>query len=127
MDIVSTMLDDISCTLLLTSQLVHLKTIQSTFYRNGNLYEDDQILAINGQRIDTGLSQQEAIAILQKAQGHVELIVARGKAHKPPGISRQDSNASSSFVTRTNSRASSVSSAPVRSFIFNIHILACHE
>jgi len=80
--------------------------------RNGNLHEDDQILAINGQRIDTGLSHQEAISILQHAQGLVELIVARGKIQIPPGLSRQNSNASSSFVTHTNSRASSVSSAP---------------
>lgn len=83
--------------------------------REGTLLEGDQILAINGQRIDTGLSHQEAIGILQRAQGSVEIIVARGEIHQPLGVSRTLSNASSSFITRTNSGASSSSrsSAPV--------------
>ena len=99
--------------------------------RDGNLLEGDQILAINGQRIDTGLTHQEAISILQQAQGHVELIVARGEITQPSGVSRQNSIASSSFITRTNSGASSssMSSAPVTIifyftllvFIFIIH------
>lgn len=45
-------------------------------YRDGRLREQDQILAIDGQPLD--LSHQEAIHILQSAQGLVQLVVARG-------------------------------------------------
>eukprot|EP00795_Rhopilema_esculentum_P004582 gene4582-20849_t len=80
--------------------------------REGNLHEGDQILAINGQRIDTGLSHQDAISILQRTRGHVELIVARGGIHRAPSdVSRQPSVASSSFISRSNSGASSSSMA----------------
>ncbi len=90
-----------------------------SFYlsRDGNLHEGDQILAINGQRIDTGLSHQDAIGILQKTHGTVELIIARGGMHRPSSdISRQNSMAGSSFISRSNSAAStsSIASMPVR-------------
>eukprot|EP00794_Sanderia_malayensis_P008083 gene8083-8948_t len=80
--------------------------------RDGNLHEGDQILAINGQRIDTGLSHQDAIAILQKTRGNVELIIATGGMHRPSSdISRENSMAGSSFISRSNSGASSSSLA----------------
>lgn len=39
--------------------------------------EGDQILAIDGQPLDSNISHEQAISILQKARGLVELIVAR--------------------------------------------------
>ncbi|XP_039276607.1 multiple PDZ domain protein isoform X4 [Nilaparvata lugens] len=45
--------------------------------RDGRLHEGDQILAIDGQPLDCAISHQQAIAILQKARGLVELVVAR--------------------------------------------------
>ncbi|RZF43874.1 hypothetical protein LSTR_LSTR007210 [Laodelphax striatellus] len=45
--------------------------------RDGRLLEGDQILAIDGQPLDCAISHQQAIAILQKARGLVELVVAR--------------------------------------------------
>lgn len=45
---------------------------------DGRLSESDQILAINGQRVDAVMSHQEAINLLQQTTGIVELIVARG-------------------------------------------------
>lgn len=44
---------------------------------DGRLVEGDQILAIDGQPLDSNISHEQAIAILQKARGVVELIVAR--------------------------------------------------
>ena len=49
------------------------------FYSSdGRLSESDQILAINGQRVDAVMSHQEAINLLQQTTGIVVLIVARG-------------------------------------------------
>ncbi|ESP05484.1 hypothetical protein LOTGIDRAFT_152342 [Lottia gigantea] len=45
-------------------------------YQDGRLQEHDQILAIDGQPLD--ISHQEAIRILQSAQGLVDLVIARG-------------------------------------------------
>ncbi|XP_073994431.1 multiple PDZ domain protein-like isoform X3 [Rhodnius prolixus] len=50
--------------------------------RDGHLHEGDQILAIDGQPLDSNISHQQAISILQKARGLVELIVAR--TDEPP-------------------------------------------
>ncbi|XP_011504694.1 PREDICTED: uncharacterized protein LOC105367624 [Ceratosolen solmsi marchali] len=44
---------------------------------DGRLVEGDQILAIDGQPLDSNISHEQAISILQKARGLVELIVAR--------------------------------------------------
>jgi len=41
------------------------------------LVEGDQILAIDGQPLDSNISHEQAISILQKARGLVELVVAR--------------------------------------------------
>lgn len=48
------------------------------FCRDGRLQEGDQILAIDGQPLDSNISHQQAISILQQARGLVELVVARG-------------------------------------------------
>ncbi|XP_076440217.1 multiple PDZ domain protein-like isoform X4 [Babylonia areolata] len=50
--------------------------------KDGRLREGDQLLAIDGQPLD--ISHQEAIHILQSAQGPVEIVVARGPASKNP-------------------------------------------
>ena len=54
-------------------------------YRDGRLQESDQILAIDGQVLDSGISHEEAISILQKASGQVQLVVARGAIPRQPG------------------------------------------
>ena len=46
--------------------------------QDGQLVEGDQILAIDGQVLDSGISHQQAISILQQARGRVDLVVARG-------------------------------------------------
>ena len=45
--------------------------------QDGQLLEGDQILAIDGQPLDSHIKHQEAINILQRARGTVDLIVAR--------------------------------------------------
>ena len=58
-----------------------LKMFSQCFFfplSDGRLSESDQILAINGQRVDAVMSHQEAINLLQQTTGIVELIVARG-------------------------------------------------
>ena len=52
-------------------------------YRDGRLVEGDRILAIDRQVLDTNISHESSIQILQAAQGHVELVVAR-TPHSPP-------------------------------------------
>jgi multiple PDZ domain protein len=53
-------------------------------YRDGRLREGDQILAIDGQPLDSNISHQQAISILQKARGLVELVVARSGPEETP-------------------------------------------
>ena len=55
--------------------------------KDGQLKEGDQILAIDGQVLDSNISHQQAIYILQQARGKVELIVARGSG--PPHSASQ--------------------------------------
>lgn len=52
--------------------------------RDGRLREGDQILAIDGQPLDSNISHQQAISILQKARGLVELVVARSGPEDNP-------------------------------------------
>ncbi|XP_023705166.1 multiple PDZ domain protein isoform X5 [Cryptotermes secundus] len=52
--------------------------------RDGRLREGDQILAIDGQPLDSNISHQQAISILQKARGLVELVVARSGPEETP-------------------------------------------
>ena len=77
-------------------------------HRDGRLQESDQILAIDGQPLDKGMSHQAAIAVLQQARGDVELIVSRGGIPRSGDLSRTTSGASS-FLSRTPSDVSSVS------------------
>lgn len=51
---------------------------------DGRLRENDQILAINNQVLDTSISHNHAIQILQQARGPVQLVVARDVAPSPP-------------------------------------------
>ncbi|CAB4065132.1 MPDZ [Lepeophtheirus salmonis] len=46
--------------------------------KDGRLIEGDQILAIDGKSLDSNISHQQAINILQRADGYVDLVVARG-------------------------------------------------
>ncbi|XP_078656443.1 multiple PDZ domain protein-like isoform X10 [Branchiostoma floridae x Branchiostoma belcheri] len=63
--------------------------------RDGRLKESDQILAIDHQLLDASISHQEAISILQRAHGIVELVVARGGIPEPDAAdSRGPSNLS---------------------------------
>ncbi|XP_034934765.1 patj homolog isoform X2 [Chelonus insularis] len=45
--------------------------------RDGRLVEGDQILAIDGQPLDSNISHEQAISILQQARGVVEIVIAR--------------------------------------------------
>ena len=53
--------------------------------QDGRLVEGDQILAIDGQVLDSAISHQQAIGILQQARGRVDLVVARGPEVLSPG------------------------------------------
>ncbi|XP_022239967.1 multiple PDZ domain protein-like isoform X3 [Limulus polyphemus] len=59
---------------------IFIQEIQNTGIagRDGRLQVGDQILAIDGQPLDSNISHQQAISILQQARGLVELVVARG-------------------------------------------------
>ncbi|XP_073227363.1 multiple PDZ domain protein-like isoform X1 [Porites lutea] len=76
--------------------------------RHGRLQESDQILAIDGKQLDSGVSHQQAIGVLQQTSGEVELIVARGGIPRSRNLSRTTSGASS-MLSRTPSDVSSVS------------------
>lgn len=52
--------------------------------RDGRLQERDQILVINGSPLEPGISQQQALSLLQQPGETVELVVARGR---PPDAS----------------------------------------
>lgn len=45
-------------------------------YRDGRIHEGDQILAIDGQPLDSNITHFQAINILQQARGLVELVIA---------------------------------------------------
>uniref|UniRef100_A0A7M5XCZ7 Multiple PDZ domain protein n=1 Tax=Clytia hemisphaerica TaxID=252671 RepID=A0A7M5XCZ7_9CNID len=65
---------------------------------DGRLSESDQILAINGQRVDAVMSHQEAITLLQQTTGIVELIIARGGIPNAKSqVSHQNSGNSSTL------------------------------
>jgi hypothetical protein len=55
--------------------------------RDGRLQQNDQILAINGHVLDSSRSPQEAIRLLQRASGNVDLVVAR---EPPPAVVAAD-------------------------------------
>ena len=58
--------------------------------RDGRLKENDQILAINDQVLNTGISHQQAVHILQSATGLVRLLVARSLTSTLPASSAHD-------------------------------------
>ncbi|KAK2835076.1 hypothetical protein Q5P01_015560 [Channa striata] len=62
-----------------SSQGVCIKHIQpgGIAHRDGRLQERDQILVINGSPLEPGISQQQALSLLQQPGDTVELMVAR--------------------------------------------------
>jgi len=85
------------------------------FCRDGRLVEGDQILAIDGQPLDSAITHQQAIGILQQARGEVEIVVARAlvdSSNKPslsPSISKYPSLLSSYICVYTVCGSSRVS------------------
>uniref|UniRef100_A0ABD2X0H4 Multiple PDZ domain protein n=1 Tax=Trichogramma kaykai TaxID=54128 RepID=A0ABD2X0H4_9HYME len=82
---------------------------------DGRLLEGDQILAIDGQPLDSNISHEQAISILQKARGLVELIVARsaqdiGSSLAPDELSGVSTGAAAALHAGS-STATAVSSA----------------
>ena len=55
--------------------------------QDGRLLEGDQILAIDGQSLDSHISHQQAITILQRAKGTVHLVIARNFPETPASSS----------------------------------------
>ncbi|KAK6624471.1 hypothetical protein RUM44_011330 [Polyplax serrata] len=89
----------------------HFHVPESKHELDGNLREGDQILAIDGQPLDSNISHQQAISILQKARGLVELVVARGAEEgtqqipspvaRSPSVVSDSSKAGSDMVLNT--------------------------
>lgn len=55
-------------------------------FRDGGLQERDQILVINGVPLEAGVSQPQALALLQQPGELVELVVARERPLKAPPL-----------------------------------------
>ena len=68
--------------------------------RDGRLQEGDQILAIDGQLLDSNISHKQAIHILQQAKGLVEIVVARGQVDSTPDHQRGASTISADMVSQ---------------------------
>lgn len=81
-----------------SSQGVFVKHVQpgGIAHRDGHLQERDQILVINGSPLEPGISQQQALALLQQPGETVELVVARDR---PLNISSQPASAATSINT----------------------------
>ncbi|XP_064477529.1 multiple PDZ domain protein-like isoform X2 [Ornithodoros turicata] len=92
---------------------IFVQEIQPTgiAHRDGRLEEGDQILAIDGQPLDSNISHQQAISILQQARGTVELVVARGAA--PPSSTAHPT--SSSSVTAVEDATAATAAAATES------------
>ena len=58
--------------------------------KDGQLREADQILAIDGQALDSNISHQQAINILQRARGNVDLAVARNPETESDDINENE-------------------------------------
>nr|XP_040039864.1 inaD-like protein isoform X2 [Gasterosteus aculeatus aculeatus] len=74
-----------------SNQDVFVKHIQpgGIAHRDGRLQERDQILVINGVPLEPGISQQQALALLQQPGETVEMVVARGHpGNAPAGTER---------------------------------------
>lgn len=76
--------------------------------RDGRLKESDQILVINNQALAPNISHQQAIGILQRVTGIVELLVARGGIPQEQNVAHSDA---SPPLSRTSSVVSSMSQA----------------
>uniref|UniRef100_A0A1B6GQS6 Multiple PDZ domain protein n=2 Tax=Cuerna arida TaxID=1464854 RepID=A0A1B6GQS6_9HEMI len=61
--------------------------------RDGRLHEGDQILAIDGQPLDSNITHFQAINILQKARGLVELVIAHYDCPPSPSPSPRPASA----------------------------------
>lgn len=74
---------------------IYVQGIQPTGIaaKDGRLEEGDQILAIDGQVLDSYISHQQAIGILQKATRLVDLVVARAPPleKQPEGVAAEES------------------------------------
>uniref|UniRef100_A0A7N8X7M4 PATJ crumbs cell polarity complex component n=1 Tax=Mastacembelus armatus TaxID=205130 RepID=A0A7N8X7M4_9TELE len=68
-----------------SSQGVFVKQVQpgGIAHRDGRLQERDQILVINGSPLEPGISQQQALSLLQQPGDTVELVVARERPTSP--------------------------------------------
>jgi len=55
--------------------------------RDGRLREGDHLLAVDGQLMHSSISHKQAINILQRTTGSIQLIVAHG-AQKPAALTR---------------------------------------
>jgi hypothetical protein len=64
-------------TFIVTYRSIYIYRMRAFCFSDGRLLEGDQILAIDGQPLDSNISHEQAISILQKARGLVELVVAR--------------------------------------------------
>ncbi|XP_068998077.1 LOW QUALITY PROTEIN: inaD-like protein [Embiotoca jacksoni] len=66
-------------------QGVFIKHVQpgGVAHRDGRLRERDHILVINGRPLEPGISQQEALSLLQQPGETVELLVARDRPPDP--------------------------------------------
>lgn len=69
-----------------SSHGVFVKHIQpgGIAHRDGRLHERDQILVINGNPLESGISQQQALSLLQQPGETVEMVVARERQPDPP-------------------------------------------
>ncbi|XP_046745237.1 uncharacterized protein LOC124410699 isoform X2 [Diprion similis] len=68
---------------------------------DGRLVEGDQILAIDGQPLDSNISHEQAISILQKARGLVELVVARSAQEVGSSLTPDELSGASNSTTAT--------------------------
>lgn len=70
-----------------SSQGVFIKHVQpgGVAYRSSGLQEKDQILVINGRPLEPGISQQEALSLLQSGDT-VELVVAKERPLNAPPL-----------------------------------------
>ncbi|KAG9473167.1 hypothetical protein GDO78_014015 [Eleutherodactylus coqui] len=71
---------------------VFIKGVQagSLADRDGRITENDQILAINYTPVDTNVSHQEAISLLQQSSGYIHLVVAKQPPPLLPQIPQQE-------------------------------------
>ncbi|XP_020285620.1 uncharacterized protein LOC109855592 isoform X2 [Pseudomyrmex gracilis] len=89
-------------------QEIHANGIASC---DGRLLEGDQILAIDGQPLDSNVSHEQAIAILQKARGLVELVIARSAQDVGSSLPTDELSGGSSSTAAAGAASSIVGAA----------------